>query len=101
MQIIHTNRQFFIRNLPAYKKSNKDLEVLKKEFINYYTFGPYKPIVSIDKKLAIIEIDTPTILDQVTDFRKVVSLCENKKFTDAKKLLKSLIEKNPTKFQIS
>jgi len=62
----------------------------------YYTYGPYKPKVSINNDCVTIEIDTPTILSQETDYRKTVALCEKGKYSEAKKLLDDLIKKNPT-----
>lgn len=43
-----------------------------------YTYGPYKPKVSISNDWVIREIDTPTILSQETDYRKTVALCEKR-----------------------
>ncbi|HEV8084148.1 MAG TPA: tetratricopeptide repeat protein [Chitinophagaceae bacterium] len=43
-----------------------------------------------------IEIDTPTIISQKADYKKVVALCEKGKYSEAKPILKNLTEKNPT-----
>jgi tetratricopeptide (TPR) repeat protein len=46
--------------------------------------------------LVKIEIDTPAIISQDLDYKKILSLCENGKFAEAKPILKKLIGKNPT-----
>lgn len=43
-----------------------------------------------------IEIDTPTIIAQEKDYRSVIALCERRKYSEAKPILKNLISKNPT-----
>jgi len=96
MRIVHYIDDFLLELFPKYLKSNKDIEILKEELTDYYTFGLYKPTVTVDNDWAIIDIDIPTIFEQEQNFSKVVSLCEKKKFTDAKKVLIPLIEKNPT-----
>jgi hypothetical protein len=47
-----------------------------------------------------IEIDTPTILAQDTDYKKIISLCEKGKFAEAKPILKKLIGKESNKFGV-
>ena len=66
------------------------------ELENYYTFGPFKPKVTLDNEWVTIQIDTSTILSQDADYRKTVALCEKGNYADAKPILKNLIEKNPT-----
>jgi tetratricopeptide (TPR) repeat protein len=96
MQIIHKIDDFLLELFPKYEKSNNDLEVLKDEITKYYTYGPYKPTVNFDGEFVIIHIDTPSILNQNEEYRKVVSLCERGKYDEAKIILKPLIQKNPT-----
>jgi tetratricopeptide (TPR) repeat protein len=43
-----------------------------------------------------IEIDARTIISQEVDYKKTVALCEKGKYSEAKIILKKLIEKNPT-----
>src|SRR5690606_25150806 len=62
----------------------------------FYTYGPYKPKVSIRDNWIKIDIDTPTIVFQDGDYKKVIALCEKGKYSDAKPILKNLISKNPT-----
>lgn len=62
----------------------------------YYTYGPYKPKVTIENDWVIIDIDTPSILSEEADYRKTIALCEKGKFAEAKPILQKLIEKNPS-----
>lgn len=96
MQIIHKIDNFLLELFPKYAASNKNLEILKDELSNYYSFGPYRPKVTHKDDFVIIDIDTPTIAEQQVDFNKVVSLCEKGRYEEAKKILIPLIEKNPT-----
>ncbi|WP_462254984.1 tetratricopeptide repeat protein [Ferruginibacter sp.] len=66
------------------------------ELENYYTYGPFKPKVTIDNEWVTIQIDTPTIISQEAGYRKTVALCEKGKYAEAKPILKDLIQKNPT-----
>jgi len=96
MRIVHYIDDFLLELFPKYLNSNKNKDILKEELTSYYTFGPYLPSVTIDNEWAIIDLDVPKILELESDFNKVVSFCEKKKFVEAKKLLIPLIEKNPT-----
>ena len=96
MTITHKIDQFLAELFPQYKKSGNDLEILTTEIAKYYAYGPYLPMVSITGEWITIEIDTPTILSEEADYRKVVSFCEKGNYPDAKPLLKTLITKNPT-----
>jgi hypothetical protein len=96
MTIVHKVDEFFLNLFPKAKLSGNDIGVLKEELANYYSYGPYKPTVSIDGDIAKIEIDTSTIIKQDADYRKAVSLCEKGKYAEAKKILARLISENPT-----
>ncbi len=74
------------------RDNNLIINVLKK----YYTYGPFKPNVSIDDGFIKIHIDTVSIISQEDDYKKTVSLCEAGRFSEAKPILSKLIEKNPT-----
>jgi Tfp pilus assembly protein PilF len=43
-----------------------------------------------------VDIDTPSIISQENDYKRTISFCEQGKFSEAKPILKKLIEKNPT-----
>lgn len=62
----------------------------------YHTYWPFRPKVNIVDGWVKIEIDTPTIISQESDYKKVVRLCEKRKYTEAKPILKKLIENNPS-----
>lgn len=94
MQIVHKIDDFLFTIFPDIRGGDNDQIISKLE--KYYTYGPYKPKVSINNDWVTIEIDTPTILSQETDYRKAVALCEKGKYSEAKKLLDDLIKKNPT-----
>ena len=93
MQIVHKIDDFLFTIFPDLMGGGDQI-ISKLE--KYYTYGPYKPKVSINNDWVTIEIDTPTILSQETDYRKTVALCEKGKYSEAKKLLDDLIKKNPT-----
>ena len=94
MQIIHKIDDFLFTIFPKLKLGGN--LVIISELENYYTYGPFKPKVTVDNEWVTIQIDTPTILSQEADYRKTVALCEKGKFAEAKPILKDLIQKNPT-----
>jgi len=94
MQIIHKIDKFLYTIFPSVIQG--DLESLRNTIQDFYTYGPYKPKVTIDNDFVSIEIDTPTILEQDIDYQKVIAFCENGKYANAKPILKKLIEKNPS-----
>jgi Tfp pilus assembly protein PilF len=94
MQIIHKIDNFLYTIFPS--ATQGDHQSLLNAIQDFYTYGPYKPKVTIDNERVKIEIDTPTILAQETDYQKVISFCEKGKYADAKPILKNLISKNPT-----
>lgn len=93
MQIIHQLDNFLYTLFPDLVKGDNDSLIAK--LTAYYTYGPYRPKVTISNDLVIIDIDTPAILSQESDYHKAVSLCEKGRYTEAKPLLRSLIQKNP------
>lgn len=95
MQIIHKIDDFLYTIFPKIKKKG-DEQSLINAIQEFYTYGPYKPKVSIEDNWIKIEIDTPTIVSQDGDYKKVIALCEKGKYYEAKPILKNLISKNPT-----
>ena len=95
MQIIHKIDDFLYTIFPSIKKGDNDIIIDTLE--KYYTYGLSKPKVSIDREWIKIEIDTPEIISQEFDFKKIVKLCEKGNYSEAKPILKKLIENNPTK----
>jgi Flp pilus assembly protein TadD len=94
MQIIHKIDDFLFTIFPELMGGGNELII--NTLKQYYTYGPYQPKVSIENDWVKIEIDTPTILSQESDYKKTIALCEKGKYSEAKPILKSLIEKNPT-----
>ncbi len=94
MTITHKIDTFLFTIFPDLKGAGN--EAIIEAFKKYYTYGPYKPKVSIDGDVVNIVIDTPAIVSQETDYKKVVALCEKGKYNEAKPILKKLIEKNPS-----
>ena len=95
MQIIHKIDDFLFTIFPKLKMGGGNSLIIS-ELENYYTYGPFKPTVTVDNEWVTIIIDTPTIISQEADYRKTVALCEKRKFAEAKPILKNLIQKNPT-----
>jgi tetratricopeptide (TPR) repeat protein len=96
MQIFHKIDDFLFELFPKIKQSGNSIDVLIEEVSRYYTFGPYKPTISVENGWLNITIDTSAIILQEADFRRVVSLCEKRRFSEAKAILGKLIEKNQT-----
>jgi len=94
MQIIHKIDNFLYTIFPSVTQG--DQQSLLNAIQDFYTYGPFKPKVTVDQDWVKIEIDTPTIIAQEIDYQKVISFCEKGKYADAKPILKNLISKNPT-----
>lgn len=95
MQIIHKIDDFLFTIFPNLKSGGGNSAIIS-ELENYYTYGPFKPKVTVDNEWVTIQIDTPTIISQEADYRKTVALCEKGKYAEAKPILKGLIQKNPS-----
>ena len=95
MQIIHKIDEFLFTIFPELKME-KDIVTLIAELEKYYTFGPFKPTVTVENEWVTIQIDTSAIISQEADYRKTVALCEKRRYAEAKPILKNLIQKNPT-----
>jgi len=96
MVIVHKLGDFLFELFPKARTFGDSLDILKEEIESFYSFGPYKPKVSIQDDNILVEIDTPAILSQQEAFKKVVGLCEKGKYKEAKPILKNLILKNPS-----
>ncbi len=94
MQIIHILNPFFYTIFPELQ--GKSIEDLIEALKIYYKYGPYKPKVTINDKLVYIEIDKEIIKAQEAEYRKVLALCDKRNYTEAKHILRQLIEKNPS-----
>lgn len=96
MIIIHRLDDFAFEIFPETKKIKDNLKELENYFTEFYTYGKIKPQVKIEDGVVFIDIDTDKIESQGSDFKRVVSLCEKRKYGEAKKLLDVMIEKNPS-----
>lgn len=94
MQITHKIDDFLYTIFPSVQRGDK--QSLKAAIQEFYTYGPFKPAVSIEGDWIKIEIDTPSIISQEADYKKVIALCEKRRYAEAKPILFDLISKNPT-----
>ena len=94
MQIIHKIDDFLFTIFPELMGGGNELIINTLKV--YYAYGPYQPKVTIENDWVKIELDIPSILSQEADYKKTIALCEKGKYSEAKPILKSLIEKNPT-----
>jgi tetratricopeptide (TPR) repeat protein len=94
MQIIHPLDDFF--NTLFSNIGGGSNYLIISELESYYSYGPFKPSVTIRENLVIVDIDTPAIIEQEANYRKTVSLCEKGKYAEAKPILQNLIKTNPT-----
>ncbi len=96
MQIVHKLDDFLFTIFPELLAGKNDNALITNTLEKYYTYGPYKPKVSIENDWVKIEIDTTSIISQEADYKKAVALCEKGNYNEAKPILQKLIEKNPT-----
>lgn len=96
MIIIHKIDDFLFNLFPKTRGKENNLESLKEELIDYYTYGPFRPEVNIEGDLVRVVIDTSSISSQKSEFDLAVKYCEKGKFKKAKPILENLIKKNPT-----
>lgn len=95
MTIIHKIDDFLFE-LFSNSSSDRNLNILKDELTRYYTYGAFKPNVMIEGDFIRIDVDTPAIISQDSEYRKAVSLCEKGNYHEAKKILSNLLQQNPT-----
>lgn len=95
MQIIHRIDKFLFTIFPDLKAD--DQIAIIKRLERYYTVEGHIPKVSIKDDWVTIDIDYKSIMAEETDYRRIVTLCEQKRFEEAKPILKKLITNNPTK----
>jgi tetratricopeptide (TPR) repeat protein len=92
MQIIHKIDAFLNTIFPNISSEDNIVDVLE----DFYTYNSFKPRVIIEDGFVIVELDIDAISSQENDLRKVVVLCQNNNFSEAKPILLELIKKNPT-----
>ena len=100
MIIIHRINDLLYKLFPATKyysvEGGGKQNLLREEIQKFYSYGPFLPKVTIENGLVTIEVDTQIIAAQDADYHKAVSLCDKRKFSEAKPILLDLIKKNPT-----
>src|ERR1017187_2192722 len=96
MIIVHKIGVFLFDLFPKAKEFGNSIDILKEELEEYYSFGPYRPKISINSDFIEILIDVPAIVNQKPEFDKAIALCDKRKFFEAKKILENLIKENPT-----
>jgi tetratricopeptide (TPR) repeat protein len=94
MKIIFPKEDFLYTLFP--ELTNSDDNHIIKTLSDYYTYNQFKPKVTIDNDLIVVEIDINTIQRHEIDFQRVISFCEKGNFKDAKPILLKLITENPT-----
>ena len=94
MKIIFPKEDFLYTLFPELTNSD-DNQIIKK-LSDYYSYNQFKPIVTIEKDLIVVEIDINKIHRHEIDFQRVISFCEKGNYIDAKPVLSKLIAENPT-----
>ena len=94
MHIIHNIDSFLPNIFPGVDMNNK--EALREALLKYYSYGSIKPEITFEDGFVSIFIDSNKIAANEAIYNKVVAFCEQGNFTDAKPLLKKIIEKDPT-----
>jgi tetratricopeptide (TPR) repeat protein len=92
MTIIHPLDNFIYELFPNIEKNE---ESLMKALIEFYTMENIAPTIKFNKDSVEISIDTNRIEIEKTKFQKLITLCENTRFEEAKISAESLIESNP------
>jgi Tfp pilus assembly protein PilF len=98
MKIIHKIDDFLFSIFPELSevKTGGGKTLIISTLQKFYTYKTYTPKVFIDQDSVIVELDIPAIISQESDYKKVVALCEKAKYSEAKPILKKLIEANPS-----
>lgn len=78
MIIIHKISDFLDELFPKYKASGHNLDVLKQELADYYTFSVYRPQIEISEGYVKINIDTQRIENEYQEYQAIVKLCERR-----------------------
>ncbi len=84
----------FLHTIFPQTKGMRETE-LKAYFSGYYSSGIYKPTISIHGNEIEVEIDEITIINHTKEYERVVKLCENGNYPEAKVSLQKLIQENP------
>lgn len=94
MKIIFQKEEFLYTLFP--ELTNLDDSQIINFLSDYYTYNQFKPKVTVDTNLIVVDINVSIINRHENEFNYVVSLCEKGRFSEAKPLLTKLIAENPT-----
>jgi tetratricopeptide (TPR) repeat protein len=96
MTIIHKVNDFLYNLFPETELFGQDPARLADYLTDFYTFGPYRPKVTVDGDIVTVQVDTKAIINQQAEYNKVVKMCQEGQFKQALPRLRKLIEHNPT-----
>ncbi|GGF27463.1 tetratricopeptide repeat protein [Hymenobacter cavernae] len=96
MTIHHPLNDFLYSLFPEAQTFGQNAQQLVDHLTDFYTFGPYRPTVTIKGDTVEVKIDTNAIRTQQAEYQKVLRLCEDRQFRQALPRLHQLIEQNPT-----
>lgn len=96
MIIHHLLNDFLYSLFPEAQTFGQNPEQLVDHLTDFYTFGPYRPTVTIKGDVVEVKIDTKAIQAQQAEYQKVLRLCEAGQFRQALPRLQQLISQNPT-----
>jgi tetratricopeptide (TPR) repeat protein len=94
MEIIHQLDSLFFALFPSIQPG--DTKAIQQEMARYYSTPYFQPDVTIEGDIIKIHIKTDHLESLEKDYKKAITLCDTRRYDDAKVLLASLIEKNPT-----
>jgi len=94
MEIIYNLDDLLFTLFPDIKRD--DEKSILQELSRYYSIGSYQPEIILDRDRVKIKIELDKLDSSTKEYKRAIALCESGKFQDAKILLASLIEKNPT-----
>lgn len=96
MTILHQVNDFLYSLFPETELFGQNPDRLAEYLTDYYTYGPYRPKVTVQEGVVTIVIDTRAIDSQQGEYNKVLKMCEAGQFPQALPRLRKLIEQNPT-----
>ncbi|RZJ92983.1 MAG: tetratricopeptide repeat protein [Hymenobacter sp.] len=96
MTIVHQVNDFLYSLFPETELFGQDPARLADYLTDFYTFGPYRPKVTVDGDVVTVQVDTKAIANQQAEYNKVVKMCQEGQFKQALPRLRKLIEQNPT-----
>ena len=95
MTIKHQINDFLFSLFPEAEVFGQDPNRLTELLTDYYTYGPFRPKVTIDQDVVTVQIDTQAISSQQGEYNKVLKMCEAGQYPQALPRLRKLIEQNP------